>query len=139
MNTPHCDICNRSIEELARSDQGDDTPPIQIDADGLWICEECRAQIKTTPAKFESDELDERLKPLIGQSAGAICYTLDLPSVPPYKAIIEAAALIAYDQNLFMSTWQFITQWQDGSTLWRSPDGNATIVVTPDGEIQTIK
>ena len=82
------------------------------------------------------DGLDERLVPLIGKNAGAICRTLNLPYEPPFASVIDAASLIGYDQDLYMSTWAFVTQWLDGTTVWRAEDGRATAIVSPDGNIQ---
>ena len=59
----------------------------------------------------------------------------DSPFVPPYQTVIEAASNIAYDQDRYMSAWLFVTQWLDGTTVWRSSDGRETVHITPDGTI----
>jgi hypothetical protein len=61
--------------------------------------------------------------------------TLNLSHDPPFRSIVEAAHKIVYDENLYMSAWSFVTQWGDGMTVWRSPEGRETAVVTRDGTI----
>ena len=127
MAETRCDICGKTRAEL------------EIDADGLWICKTCQSRLITAPVDAESThELDPDLQILVGKSAGAICRTLELPFVPPYKTVINAASRIAYDQDRYMSAWLFVTQWQDGTTVWRSSDGRATAQVTIQGNV-TIK
>lgn len=127
-----CDICGRSEQHLF-AEFGGDTDPLQRDADGLWICKSCQKKLTTRPVGEDSlDELEPALRPLVGKSAGAICRTLELEFVPPYKAIIEAASKIGYDQDQYLSAWHFVTQWQDGTTVWRSADGSEQMMVPPD-------
>ena len=128
-------ICGHSEAPLRRENL-DNQPPLQVDEDGLWICSVCQERLTTRPVSHDPIlDLDERLQSLIGKSAGAICRTLELPFVPPYEVVIEAASKIAYDQDMYMSAWLFVTQWQDGSTVWRASDGHATALVTPDGVV----
>jgi hypothetical protein len=35
-----------------------------------------------------------------------------------------------------MSAWSFVTQWLDGTTVWRAEDGSSMVVVAPDGSIR---
>jgi hypothetical protein len=112
-----CDICSRSETTLQKDYPGYRTR-IELDEDGLWICSACRKQLKSKPTAIDSEELlDPRLKSLVGKSAGAICRTLELPFSPSFNDIIEAASKIAYDQDMYMSTWLFVNLWQDGTTL----------------------
>ena len=123
-----CDICGRTQASL------------ELDVDGLWICETCRSRLMTQPVgEAEDDALDPELQPLVGKSAGAICRTLELPFVPPFESVIRAASQIAYDQDLYMSAWLFVTQWQDGTTVWRTAEGDATALVSPQGEVDIKK
>jgi hypothetical protein len=124
-NQKQCDICSQTQVEL------------QIDVDGLWICITCQKQIKTTPVSLENsdNELVDELKPLVGKSAGAICRTLELPQVPPYEIILKAAARISYDQDHYLGAWHFVTQWQDGTTIWSASDGSATAKVSTNGTV----
>jgi hypothetical protein len=93
--------------------------------------------VKSGPiTKDALSDLDPVLKPLVGKSAGAICRTLELPFKPPYKVIIEAASKIAYDHDLYMSTYLFETLWLDGTTVWRASDGDAIALVTSIGEVK---
>jgi hypothetical protein len=136
--SPVCDFCGRSqttfpYQSLAA--QGD----IEMDEDGLWVCSECKTRLKSKSRSCdaqEDNELDEKLKALVGKSAGAICRTLHLPYVPPYQSIIDAASAIAYDEDRYMSEWLFITQWIDGTTVWQSEDRCFEVLVSPDASIQ---
>jgi hypothetical protein len=129
-----CDICGRSEGELIERSGGD--PKLKIDADGLWVCGECQGRLSTPPVGEEGDEiLDEELTNLVGRSAGAICYTLDLPYEPPYQEIIDAASKIAYDEDRQMSSWSFRTQWLDGSTVWWDEEGGLKAIVGGDGSV----
>ena len=124
-----CDICGRPVP----------VDKLELDADALWICADCRPVLVTRPvAPGGNDELDEQLQKLVGQSAGAICHTLDLPFVPPYDTIITAAARIAYDEDRYMSAWSFLTQWPDGTTVWLSADKHRKAMVTLNGEVHIV-
>ncbi len=124
-NLQQCDICGQSKSDL------------KIDADSLWICPACQKQIKTKPVSLENSEFElaDELKPLVSKSAGAICRTLEIPQAPPYDTVLKAATRIGYDQDRFMSAWLFVTQWQDGTTVWRASDGSATAQVSIDGTV----
>lgn len=108
---------------------------MELDEDGLWACCDCRAKLVLPPVG-EAVEVPEGLEALAGKSAGAICYTLNLPYEPPYRSVIDAASRIAYDEDRYMSAWSFVTQWADGTTVWRAEDGGATAMVAPDGSIR---
>jgi len=110
-----------------------------MDEDGLWVCSECKARLIGQPTGYldEDDcELDARIKALVGKSAGAICRTMNLPYVPPYQTMIDAASRIAYDEDRYMSAWLFVTQWMDGTTLWQNEDRSARALVSADGSVQ---
>ena len=129
-----CDFCGRSETELlAQASTG--LPVLELDEDGLWVCRDCRARLILPPVG-EAVDLPEGLEALVGKSAGAICYTLNLPYEPPYRSVIDAAVKIAYDEDRFMSAWSFVTQWADGTTVWRAEDGSSTAVVAPDGTVR---
>ena len=133
--TQICDFCGRAIPkpDTLVSNQ---FAPIEVDADSLWVCRDCKSKISSKPVEIEEQgELDERLHPLVGKSAGAICRTLELPYAPPFRAIMDAASNIAYDQDRMMSAWLFVTQWLDGTTVWRKSDGSATALVSEDGHV----
>ncbi len=129
----YCDFCGRSeIEFLHQILDG--LSAIGLDEDGLWVCHECRNKL-ALPIVGEEAEVQPELQALVGKSAGAICRTLNLPYEPPYQAVIEAASKIAYDEDRFMSAWSFVTQWLDGTTVWRSEDGAFKAFVDPGGTI----
>ena len=129
-----CDFCGRSLIAL-ESEDPIGRISLKVDSDGLWACNTCRKRIRSRPENRDPDHnlLDVQLQPLVGKSAGAICRTLELPFVPPYDAVIEAASQIGYDQDLYMSNWLFVTRWQDGTTVWRAADGHARALVNLDG------
>jgi len=129
-----CDFCGRSEDELAQ--RSDDSPELELDLDGLWVCDDCRSRLASVPVDQSDAALDEKVAALIGKSVGAICYTLNLPYEPPYQSVIDAASRIGYDQDLYMTAWLFVTQWPDGTTVWRAEDGRATAVVTPAGAVR---
>jgi hypothetical protein len=131
-----CDICGR--DESALFDESPETTSeISPDDDGLWVCGTCRSRVIHQPADTADEgELDEALRLLVGKSAGAICRTLELPYVPPYQAIMDAAAQIGYDEDRYMSTWSFLIQWLDGTTVWQSEDKTARALVYPNGDVQ---
>jgi hypothetical protein len=35
-----------------------------------------------------------------------------------------------------MSAWSFVTQWLDGTTVWRAENGSSMAVVALDGSIR---
>jgi len=130
-----CDFCGRSEIELTAQIL-DGSAVMELDEDGLWVCYDCRARLVLPPLGKEAAEPGEELRALVGKSAGAICHTLNLPYEPPYQTIIDAASRIAYDEDRFMSAWSFVTQWFDGTTVWRAEDGEAVAVVAPDGSVR---
>jgi hypothetical protein len=131
-----CDICGRSAVELPASTRDGD-PNLEKDQDGLRVCRDCRDKLVTTPVGATIDaELIDEIRGLVGRSAGAICFTSNLPYEPPYRSIIDAASKIAYDEDRYMSAWSFVTEWSDGTTVWRDPDGETIAYVPPEGEIR---
>jgi hypothetical protein len=130
-----CDFCGRSEIELSAQIL-DRSPVVELDGDGLWVCDYCRAKLVLPTVGKEAGELTEELDALVGESAGAICHTLNLPYEPPYQTIIDAASKIAYDEDRFMSAWSFVTQWLDGTTVWRAENEETVAVVAPDGSIR---
>ena len=130
-----CDFCGRSEIELSAQIL-DRSPVLELDEDGLWVCHHCRAELVLSTVGKEAVELAEGLDALVGESAGAICHTLNLPYEPPYQAIIDAASKIAYDDNRFRSAWSSVTQWLDGTTVWRAENGEAEAVVAADGSVR---
>jgi hypothetical protein len=136
---PVCDFCGRP-ETISQGQHPDDQRELELDQDGLWVCSDCKARLTGKPTDHPADdegELDERIKALVGKSAGAICRTLNLPYVPPYQSIIDAASRIAYDEDRYMSAWLFVTLWMDGTTVWQSEDRSARALVSAEGTVQT--
>lgn len=129
-----CDFCGRAeIDLVGQAPLGSQV--MELDEDGLWVCYNCRTRLVLPPVG-EAVDLDEGLEALAGKSAGEICLTLNLPYEPPYQSVIDAASKIAYDEDLYMSTWSFVTQWLDGTTIWRAEDGSSIAVVAPDGSVR---
>lgn len=131
----YCDFCGRSeFDLLEEAPIG--LPAMELDEDGLWVCFHCRGKLVLHPVGEETADLVEELRALVGKSAGAICHTLNLPYEPPYRSIIDAASQIAYDEDRYMSAWSFVTEWADGTTVWRSEDRSALAIVATDGPIR---
>ena len=129
----YCDFCGHIESAFVDAEK----PVLTIDEDGLWSCADCREKVATEPVGDGWDvALDEKLVALIGQSAGAICRTLNLPQEEPYLIVLNVSSQIAYDDDQFMSDWLFVNQWLDGSTVWRAADGRGLVIVKPDGSIQ---
>ena len=136
---PVCDICGRPATIIHDHYCPDGQRRLELDEDGLLICSECKARLVSKPAgedDQDDDELGEKIKALVGKSAGAICRTLNIPYIPPYQSIIDAASAIAYDEDRYMSEWLFVAQWIDGTTLWQSEDRSFEALVSPNGDIQ---
>lgn len=131
-----CDICVRAEKDLQEQNPRSSFQ-LERDEDGLWICGECRANMTSAPTgSADDDQLNDKLKELVGKSAGAICHTLNLPYTQPYKSLIDAASKIAYDEDRYLSAWSFVTQWGDGTTVWQSADKNKKALVYPDGRVE---
>jgi hypothetical protein len=128
-----CDICGRSEDRLSARN-ANDSLDLELDEDGLWICRDCRARLVTSPVgQTVAADLSDEIRALVGESAGAICFTLNLPYEPPYRTIIDAASKV---WEMHMSSWSFVTQLSDGTTVFRAPDGDAIATVTRDGCVQ---
>ena len=133
----YCDFCGRPEDMLPEPATG--TDKLILDTDNLWVCAECNSRMVAQPVGQQySTGLEDALLSLVGQSAGAICRTLALPYEPPYKNVLDAASAIAYDQDHYMSAWCFVSQWLDGTTVWRSPDTASKAIVTASGDLHTI-
>ena len=131
-----CDFCGRFEHELPEP-ADKKQPKLTIDEDGLWACADCSPRLKTTPVGDGREvELEDELIALIGQSAGTICRSLELPFAFPYEFVLNAASVIGSTDEQPMSGWLFVNQWLDGSTVWRAEDGRGMVIVKPDGSIQ---
>ena len=130
-----CDICGR--DEFSGQIDSVSTPQEISLIGGLWICEPCLINMRSQPDEMNDEkEISDVLRPLIGKNAGSICRTLGLPYQEPFQSIIDAASRIAYDEDRYMSTWSFLTQWLDGTTVWLSEDETLKAIVSPNGGIQ---
>jgi hypothetical protein len=72
----------------------------------------------------------------IGRGAGNIVATNFRHHAYLTETLAEAA--LAVQQSL-RSAWILAEIWNNGTTVWRSPAGVQTAVVTPDGEIQIFR
>lgn len=122
VETMQCDICG-----------GTKIGDIEIDQDGLWVCGDCRPGLVTSPiGELEDATLNDEITDLKGKNVGAICLTLNLPYEPPYQRILDHAVEM---HNNCMSTWTFVTQWADGTTVWRDETGGSKVFVSGDEEV----
>lgn len=131
-----CNSCGRTELEILYHSPAD-YQPLEKSVRGLWLCRPCRIRLAARSSGdeevYEEIALPKELRSLVGKSARIICMALDLPGRPPYRQIIEDAALL---QERSMSTWPFVTVWTDGSTVWQAPDHSAVAVVKFDGSMQ---
>lgn len=130
----YCDICVGLIND----------PELLIrDEDGLWVCDGCRKKIRSVVIGNQEELLREDPEPLIaelaalrGKNVGQIVLTLNLPYETPYRDIIDAAHKM---HDMLLSPWKFQSQWNDGSTVWRGPDGSTTAIVERNGSVRIEK
>ena len=116
----YCDFCGRSETNLlAEAPTG--LPALEMDEDGLYVCFNCHAKLVLPSAGEEAVDLVEELRALVGKSAGAICYTLNLPYEPPYRSVIDAASQIAYDEDRYMSCLLYTSPSPRDRTRSRMP------------------
>jgi hypothetical protein len=131
-----CDFCGLTQQTLPQG-LPDESTTLEMDAVGLWACQNCQSLIISNPSEIEDEGyIDPLLPPLIGKNAGAICYTLNLPFRQPYIQIIEAVSIIGYDNDHYMSTWTFVTLLADGSTVWQSQDRTRKALVEESGNVR---
>ena len=76
---------------------------------------------------------DDHVDRLIGKSAGKIAMSNLPPGDHLLDGVADAAGLMW--ENL-MSAWTLDEVWPDGSTVWRSPEGDSVAIVSPDGSIR---
>jgi hypothetical protein len=136
MDERRCDLCGRTEGEILAQTPGT-VQALELNGMGLWLCLQCRSQPSTGPSSLDEDrevyEFPAELRPLLNKSAGAICMTMDLPRRPPFREIVEDAYVL---QGRTMGAWIFVTQWNDGSTIWRSPDGLQVAIIKFDGTMR---
>lgn len=77
------------------------------------------------------DQVHEELGSLAGKNASAIAFANLQFDTDPLIATVLDAALLIRDEPYYMSTWVYVTQWDDGTTIWCAPDGSAMAAVTP--------
>jgi hypothetical protein len=70
---------------------------------------------------------------LTEMTAGEIAHGDFRMGDPVLDSIVEAAAAV---QESIRSTWFFVEQWPDGTTVWREPEGRAMAMVSPEGVIR---
>ena len=69
---------------------------------------------------------------LIGKSAGEICYHNFFHENFCTQALVNAAESL---WERVKSPWVLVEIWNNGTTLWQSPQGDATAAVTAEGEV----
>lgn len=82
---------------------------------------------------MDDDPVRGEIEPLVGKSAGQICYHEFLHE--SLLAVAIASVAHALWESL-RSAWILIEVWNNGATFWRSPEGDETATVPPHGEIQ---
>jgi hypothetical protein len=83
---------------------------------------------------MDDGQADREIQALVGQSAGHIAYHSFGRETLLSAVLVEAAQTL---WESLRSPWMLVEAWYNGTTLWRSPDGTETAIVTPGSEIQT--
>lgn len=68
----------------------------------------------------------------IGRSAGHICFTSFRQESHLIDCLGRAAQAV---WESLRSAWTLVEIWNNGSTIWQSPEGDQFVLVTPKGDI----
>ena len=79
------------------------------------------------------DKANREIDSLIGKSAGEICYHNFRYHSLRIQALGSAAEMMW--ENI-KSPWILVEVWNDGATVWQSPEGDATTTVTAEGDVR---
>lgn len=82
---------------------------------------------------MDDEQAYREIEAQIGRGAGNIAATNFHHHTHLTETLTEAA--LAVQQSL-RSAWTLAEIWNNGTTVWHSPAGDQTAVVTPDGEMQ---
>jgi hypothetical protein len=82
---------------------------------------------------MDEDRAYEELEAQIGRGAGNIAAT-DFGYHTWLTEIVTNSARAM--QVSLHSGWLLLEIWNNGTTVWESPEGDQTATVTPDGQIQ---
>jgi hypothetical protein len=85
--------------------------------------------------EMDDEQAFREIEAQIGRGAGNIAAT-NLRHHTYHTETLAGPAL-AVQQSL-RSAWTLAEIWNNGTTVWRSPAGDQTATVTPDGEIQIL-
>jgi hypothetical protein len=78
---------------------------------------------------------EDSLDDLVGKSAGQICHDNPKYEDPYYRNIVNAATVM---WERYLSPWIYLTQREDGTTIWRAPDESALATVDTDGTVKVV-
>jgi hypothetical protein len=81
----------------------------------------------------EDDRAHVEVQAQIGRSAGHICFTEFRHETYLTQLLSEAAVAV---WSSLRSAWILVEIWNNGTTIWESPERNRTLLVTPEGELQ---
>jgi hypothetical protein len=81
---------------------------------------------------MEDEQAYQELEAQIGRGAGNIAATNFGHQAWLTEAVTDAARAM---QVSLRSAWLLAEIWNNGTTVWESPEGDETIMVTPTGEI----
>ena len=82
---------------------------------------------------MDDDRAYDEIEGLIGRGAGNIAATNLRYHTWLTETVTDAARAM---QVSLRSAWLLLEIWNNGTTVWESPDGRRTATVTPEGEIQ---
>jgi hypothetical protein len=76
----------------------------------------------------DDEQAYREIQALVGQSAGHIAYS-PFGSETYLSGVLVEAAQAMWES--LRSAWVLVEIWNNGTTVWRSPDGTETVTVTP--------
>jgi hypothetical protein len=84
---------------------------------------------------MDDERAYDEIEAQIGRGAGHIAATQFRYHTWVTEMLTDAARAI---QLSYRSAWLLTELWNNGTTVWQSPDGVQRATVTPDGEIHVV-
>ena len=85
---------------------------------------------------MRDEQANREVQARVGQSAGHIAYHPFRYETHLTEALVEAAQCM---WESLRSPWVLVEVWNNGATVWRSPNGTKTTTITPGGGIQVLR
>lgn len=81
---------------------------------------------------MNQDRAYDEVEAQIGRSAGHIAFTDFQHETHLTETLTDAAQAMWASLR---SAWTLLEIWNNGATVWASPDGDETVAVSPEGDI----